>query len=135
MPTTEEIMTRMGFRSDELGPHVAELRKVVDRQISEGLQNRSYGSWAPGDHTDEVRAKAFLEAEWAMQHGHCCEVKCMDSTPIDWRFSTKTMRWHLEIKPRRLLPWLGDRCREMAMHYRIWRDYLLGRSNPYRTRS
>lgn len=131
MPTTDEIMTRMGFQPNDPNPYVAALRKVVERQISEGMVTRSYGSWAPGNHSDEVRAKAFLEVEWEMQHGHSYRQEVMDSTPIDWRFNTKTMCWHLEIKPRRLLPWLGDRCRETAMHFRIWRDRLMGARNPY----
>lgn len=131
MPTADEIMARMGFQPDDPNPHVAGLRTVVDRQISEGLQNRSYGSWAPGNHSDEVRAKALLEADWEIQHGHCCEVKCMDGF-FGRSYNRKTKRTRTWIDWKYLAPWLGDRCREVVMHGRIWRDRLMGVRNPYR---
>jgi hypothetical protein len=69
--TLDEMMRGMGFEPSDVGPNVLELRGVVARQIENGLINRSAGTWAPGDHSAEVRAAAFLELERAIQEGRC----------------------------------------------------------------
>lgn len=75
--TLDEMMTKMGFNPGDTGPNVTELRKLVERQMQEGLVNRSAGSWAPGNHTAEDRAKAFLEVEKALASGDYEEIDPM----------------------------------------------------------
>lgn len=126
-----EIMERMGFPPDDNGPYVTALRKVVERQVSEGMMNRSYGSWAPGNHSNEVRAREFLKVDWEMQHAHCHEVKCFDGF-ISPTFNAQTMRHGTRIRWRYFFPWLGDHWRSFACDLRIWRDRVRGVRNPYR---
>ena len=113
MRTLDEMMARMGFTATDTGPHVTDLRKLVARQMSEGMTNRSAGTWAPGDHSAEDRAQAFLEMEWAIQQGHCYEVRNLDS---GWS------------RPASMI---GDWFRLMGFHFRKMRSRLLGRRNPY----
>ena len=127
---TDQIMQNMGFPPDDNSLTVAELRKVVARQVSEGMTHRSYGTWAPGVHSNETRAKAFLAVEWEMQHNHCTEVKCFDGF-IRRGFNTKTMRRTIRVKWRYFFPWLGDFWRRAETRLRIWRDDRRGVRNPW----
>ncbi len=129
-PTLDQIMERMGFPATETGPYVTQLRALVARQMSQGMVERSAGSWA-GDFDCETRAKAFLAVEWAIEHGHCHQTECLDSFPITRYYSTRDMRWHYSFRPRRIMPWLRDRVRLLGFHWRTKRDWLLGRSNPF----
>lgn len=119
----EQIMLDMGFPESEQGPYVTELRKVIAEQVSHGLVRRSGGTWAPECFDEkgawtishEDRARAFLEVEWEMKHGHTAEVKNLDG---GWDYP---------------LSKLGDLWRRLLMDLRVWRDkVLLGRVNPYR---
>lgn len=115
----DKIMHQMGFPDSETGPYVAELRKVIEREVAGGLASHSYGTWAADNLTHEERARALLEFHWAIERGHFHRVECLDGFSL-----------------RRLRPWLGDRAREGAMLFRLWRDrYLLRRQNPYRRES
>lgn len=111
--TLEQMMARMGFEPTDTGPYVTELRKLVERQMAEGLVSRSAGTWAPGNHSAEDRARAFLAHEWSMQQGHSHLVKNFDrgwSEPL-------TM--------------IGDWFRELGFHLRMLRSKILRRRNPY----
>lgn len=124
------IMLKMGFPETEVGPHVTELRKLIRRQVSEGMTDRSAGTWAPGNHSHEDRAKAFLSSEWSMQRGHSYRVECFD--PIIRRSTDlRTMKRSVRVEWKRIPLWLGDRVRETAMKLRIWRDRLRSVTNPY----
>lgn len=112
--TLDEMMARMGFAPTDTGPFVTELRALIARQMSQGMVDRSAGTWAPGEHTAEDRARTLLQVEWAMEHGHAHEVKNIDE---DWS------------EP---LTMIGDKLREGAFHLRVMRDKVLGRRNPYR---
>ena len=111
------IMLRMGFPDTERGPFVTELRTLIRRQVSEGLVNRSGGSWAPGAETltYEERAKHLLAWEWEIQHGHSYRVEAIDG-----------------LHRRAVLPWLRDRAREFALDIRLWWDRkVMKTANPY----
>lgn len=140
----DQMMARMGFSAEDRGPYVTLLRENVARQAGKGMIGRSAGSWAEEAYqrdengfivgyaiSAEERARAMLEVDWHVEHGHSCERKLVDSGPFGWSFDTATMRWKLQVRPRLLLPWLGDRCRELGMRFRIWRDRLAGVKNPY----
>lgn len=133
------IMLKMGFPPTETGPFVSELRAKIVKQVAEGLVNRSGGSWAEGCYerdeeghavgwkiSHEERARSLLEMEWSIEKGHAYEVKAIDP-PIHWTFSTSTMRRGIRVHWSLLLPWVGDRFRELAMVLRIRR----GGKNPY----
>lgn len=114
MRTLDQMMSRMGFETTDTGPYVTELRAVVARQMSEGLISRSAGTWAPGNHSAEDRARAFLAYEWSMQQWHSYRVENIDR---DWSEQ---------------LTMIGDRIREVGFHFRMLRSKLLRRRNPYR---
>jgi hypothetical protein len=111
--TLDQMMLRKGFEPTDTGPYVTELRKITIRQMSEGLTNASYGSWAPGEHSAEDRAKALLELDWAIQQGHYHEVKNLDS---GWR---------------RPISKIGDMFREFGYNFRKQRSKRLGLKNPF----
>jgi hypothetical protein len=136
MRTLDEMMGHMGFAPTDTGPNVTNLRKIVARQMSEGMVNRSAGTWAP-EHGPagmnlpaEERARAFLEIEWAMAQGYSCEVKCIDR-PFGWRFYFKEDKWRYEIKWSRIPVWLGDRWRSIVLDAKVLGDRLRGKHNPY----
>lgn len=109
--TLEQMMTRMGFEPTDTGPYVTELRKLVERQMAEGLISRSAGTW--GNHSAEDRARAFLAQEWSMQQGHSYRIENIDR---DWS------------EP---LTMIGDWFRGLGFHLRMLRSKLLRRRNPY----
>ena len=134
------IMERMGFPPNANGPYVTELRKVVRRQVGNGMVNRSAGLWNTEEHPNiwnehEERARCLLEVDWAIEHGHCHQTEVLDCYPINRRFSTRTMRWHYEFRPDRIAPWIRDQMRLVGYHCRVLRDRLLRRQNPYSRRS
>lgn len=129
--TADDIMNKMGFPASEQGHYVTLLRASIERQVRDhGLAGASYGSWA-GNPDAEERARAFLEVEWAIAHGHSYQTECLDDFPINRYFSTRDMRWHYEFKPCRIAPWLRDQWRVLWFHFRVTRDRLLGRTNPF----
>lgn len=130
MPTANEIMLRMGFPDTETGPYVTELRKLIEKQVSEGLRNRSAGTWV-GNHSHEERARIFLMAEWNIQQGYAYKVKVIDP-PIRRVIDLKTMKRRWVIKWHRLPAWLGDKLRAKRSRLRMWRDRVLGIQNPYK---
>lgn len=116
-----QMMERMGFPTTERGPYVTQLRALVARQVSEGMLNRSGGTWAEECYerdangfitgykiSHEERARTFLECEWAIENGHCHEIRNID-----------------DYRP------IGDRWRKFLMDLRILRDKILGRKNPF----
>lgn len=115
----DQMMSRMGFEPTDTGPYVSDLRKLVKRQMSEGMVNRSAGTWAPkyglaGNRlSPEERARCFLEVEWEMEHGHSYEVKNLDS---GWKRPASKF---------------GDIFRALGFHLRTARSRLLGQRNPY----
>lgn len=132
----DQMMARMGFSPTDNGRYVTDLRKLVRRQISEGMINRSAGSWAP-EHglggmrlPAEERARAFLEMEWELAQGHSYEVKCFDR-PFGWRYHLKRDQWRYEIVFSKIPAWLGDRWRSFRMTLRARGSRLLGNRNPY----
>jgi hypothetical protein len=66
--TLDEIMEGMDFKPSDTGPNVTELRKVVQKQMENGLIDRSAGTWT-GVYTAEERAAALLEVENAIAAG------------------------------------------------------------------
>lgn len=126
----------MGFLPEHSGPNVQALREVIARRVSNGLTYMSAGSWSPGcgpagmNLTPEERARAFLAIEWAQENGHSYLVKVPDP-PIHWTFNTKTMRRGIRIHWSQIVPWIGDRFRELAFLWRVRRDRRNGRCNPY----
>lgn len=131
MATVEDVMRQMNFSPFDTGPYVTELRGLVARQVADGMVRRSAGTWARDDFSAEERAKAFLAAEWSMANGHCYQTECLDCFPINRHFSTKDMRWHYEFRPNRIAPWLRDQIRVLGYHVRIFRDRMIGRTNPF----
>lgn len=136
---------RMGFPPSETGPHVTALRALVRKQVSEGLINRSGGTWADECYrrdengfiigyaiSAEERARVLLEWDWEIEHGHSRCMSLLDCAPVMWRFDTCTMRWRLEFAPRYLKPWLQDRWSYIPYQWRRWRNRNL--KNPYRAR-
>lgn len=129
--TLDEMMARMGFTPTDLGPYVSQLRVLTARRMSEGMVNASSGTWADECYerdergfitgykiSAEERARAFLEVEWEMEHGHSCLIEMVDS--LTWR------RWY------RFPAWVRDRVRSAGMAYRVWRDRK--NANPYAMR-
>jgi hypothetical protein len=131
--TAEDIVLKMGFPDDATGPYVTALRTLVREQVSQGMTNRSGGTWADpaiwNDH--EERARCFLEIDWDLKQGYSCRVELLDTAPLMWRYNLRTMRRHIEFRPDLIRPWLADRWRLAAMRWRVWR----GRRqvNPYRS--
>lgn len=80
--TLDEMMLGMGFGPDDTGPNVTELRASVAKQIENGLINHSAGTWAPGNHSAEYRAAAFLELDHAINAGKCTLLDFADSYRI-----------------------------------------------------
>lgn len=137
---TRAIMYRMGFSEADTGPMVTELRTLIKRQVSQGLVNRSAGTWAP-EHglagmklSPEERARVFLEVEWELEQLHSCEVKCMD--PVwGWKYDFKKEKWKFFFRGDRLIPKVGDGWRQFRMDCRVfWNKRVLGRANPYARR-
>lgn len=125
------ILEKMGFPDSEQGSYVKEFRKLIERQVSEGMQNRSYGTWARDDLTCEERARALLEVEWALQRKHSAKIKMLDS-PVRLSINTKTQKRRLIISWRTIPAYVGDRFRVLGMKWRIFRDkYILKIKNPY----
>jgi hypothetical protein len=122
---------RMGFPPSETGPFVTALRAKVREQVAEGLTNRSGGTWATDEiwHQHEERARCILEMEWSIDRGHYHQTEVFDCYPINRRFNTRTMRWHYEFRPDRIMPWVRDQIRLVGYHWRKWRDRKL--VNPY----
>lgn len=79
--TLDEMMLGMGFLSTDAGPNVTELRRTVEIQMRNGLINRSAGSWAPGEHSAEDRAAAFLEIDRAIRQGRFTEMTEIGDQP------------------------------------------------------
>lgn len=124
--TADEIMLRMGFPETETGPYVTQLRALIAEQVKHGLVDHSSGTWAPGRHSAETRAKALLGMHWAMDRGHHCRVECIDGLR-GWR-----RRGDGKLKHPNLIPWLQDKWRETIMQLRVARDrYILRIRNPY----
>jgi hypothetical protein len=111
--TLDHMMKRMGFDPADTGPYATELRKMVARQMANGMTDRSAGTWAPGDHSAEDRARALLEVEYAIERGHFYEVRNIDG---DWS------------RPASMI---GDGWRRTMLRFRVAKDKLLGRRNPY----
>lgn len=127
--SVDNAMRGLGFADDAAGPAVDELRRSL---ASRGVTNAGV-SWGPEAHTltDHERAMIFLDVQWQVERGHAAEVKLMDSAPLDWTFSTKTMRWSLRFRPSLIAPWLGDRFRSVVADFRRWRDIsVLGLKPP-----
>jgi hypothetical protein len=133
----ETIMTRMGFSDSDNGPMVSELRNEIVEQVRDrGLVSRSAGTWAPEcgpagrNLSAEERARAHLEVEWALSHGYCSEMKCLDR-PWGKRINVRTMKRTYYIVWDDLPVWAGDRWRSAKMKARIAWDRLRGIRNPY----
>lgn len=109
----DQMMIRMGFEPTDTGPYVTELRVLIAKQMANGLISRSGGTWAPGNHSAEDRARAFLAHEWSMQQGHFYRVDNMDH---DWS------------EP---LTMIADTFRRLGFHLRMLRTKILRRRNPY----
>jgi hypothetical protein len=125
-------MQKAGFRNSDSGPFVGELRELMARREADGLVSTSPGTWADGPFWEidpEVRARELLAVEWSMKHGHSYRVECLDP-PIHWQYNARTGRRRLVVGWTRIPIWVGDRWRELGMHYRVWRDRKL--VNPYR---
>lgn len=131
MMRVEDVMRQMNFSPSDKGPYVTQLRRLVCRQVAEGMVRRSAGTWAHDDFSAEERAKAFLAAEWSMSNGHAHQVECLDCFPINRKFSTKDMRWHYYVRPDRIAPWVRDQIRVLGYHARILRDRIVGHTNPF----
>lgn len=133
MKTAEDIIRGMGFPDDATGPYVTALRQQVREQVAEGMVGHSGGTWADDsiwlDH--EERARCLLEVHWDIKQGHSCRVELLDTAPIMLRLDIRTMRRHIEFRPRLIRPWIADQFRRAAMSLRIWRDR--NRVNPYRS--
>jgi hypothetical protein len=126
-----KLMQKAGFLETDTGPFATELRQSLERKQADGLVSMSPGTWAAGPFWEidaEVRARAILSMEWALSRGHTYRVECLDP-PIYWQYNARTNRRRLIIDWRKMPLWLGDRWRELGMHYRIWRDRKL--INPY----
>lgn len=139
MADADQIMLRMGFPVEATGPYVTALRAKIREQVGHGMVSRSAGSWDTENHPDiwshhEERARCILEMEWAIERGHCHRTEVLDCYPINRRFSTKDMRWHYDFRPDRIMPWIRDQVRLLGFHYRVTRDKILGRKNPYATK-
>lgn len=136
--TVERIMNGMGFPPTASGPFVSALRKkTTDEVVMKGLRSR-HTSFEPEAEllTYDERAKAILAWEWAMERGHSYKQKCF-APPVGWRFvinhtGRRHTEWRIYIRWNRLLPWFGDRIRQIGMKWRVFRDKrILKLRNPY----
>lgn len=124
-------MLQMGFPAESWsGRYVGELRASVAKQVERGLTGRSGGTWSTEDIPAEERAREFLAWDWANERGYSYRVEVLDPV-IGRRYHYKTDDYKLEIHWHRILPWLGDRVRELGMRWRIIRDHVLRVRNPY----
>lgn len=115
MVSAEEIIRHMGFPDTECGPFVTALRASVAKQVADGMTNRSGGTWAPGNHSYEDRAKALLAWDWELEHGHHYRVEAIDGFAWD-----------------NIPHWLGDKWRYSLMEIRAFINRkILRKINPY----
>jgi hypothetical protein len=108
---TEKILRGIGIDDPaSTEPSVAALREWV---ASEGIVNM-HVDWGPGATSDAVKARELMAAQWEIANGHSWMTEVLDCYPINRRFSTKTMRWHYEFRPDRIMPWVRDQIRRWA---------------------
>lgn len=128
--TLEQQMARFGIPETEQGPFVAALREATQKKLDSGMVMQSAGMMADGFYSlpYEEQAKARLAFDWALERRHSYRTEVID--PMwGWRTDTRTMKRRPYVRWHRIPAWLGDRFREAAMKYRVWRDRTI--SNPY----
>lgn len=128
----ERLMEDMGFTAEDRGPFVTALFDLMRRKAADGCAYVSPGSWAPGSMPSaEERARSYLAFEWAVEHGQCHKVECLD--PIwSWQTDFRTMKRRLRVRWRCIPARLRDRCREGAfLLRRWWMIDVLKLRNPY----
>lgn len=127
------IMLRMGFQPSDAGPYVAELRAHVAKQVAQGMQNRSRGSWTPEGAalSAEERAKHWLAWDWELAQRHSYRVEAMDG--IIWTTTdVRTMKRSTRVLWGQIPAWVGDQYRRLACDVRtFWHRRILRRVNPY----
>lgn len=91
-------------------------------------------TWGPEGEklSPEEKARYMRGVEWEIEQGHSYRVKCIDGSPISWRFDCRTMKRSLHIEWESIPDWVGDRFRQWAMMARVfWNRRILRRVNPY----
>lgn len=136
--TVDEILARAGIGPNDQGRYVAELRIKIAQDVANGTISRGW-SWGPKAYemSADDRARYILSVDWHIDRGHSYRQEVLDPI-VDWSFKVDITKdiseWKrfLRIRWHRMPAWLGDRYRQLGMHYRIWRDR--GR-NPYEAES
>lgn len=128
--TIAEQMARFEIPDSEQGPFVTELRGMVARKLREGMIYQSAGTctaefWAL---SFEEQAKHRLAWDWNLDRGHSYRVEVMDRL-IYRGTNVLTGKRIFKIYWGSILPWIGDRFRQLGCAYRVWRDRAV--SNPY----
>lgn len=142
--TTEENMANLGFRPEDHGPYVTELRVLVAKKVSEGMMRMAHPTWSwsfdqmLGNEVDippaEERAKALLAFWWHVGRQHTARREAID--PIVQRYRTvqemiDKKPGKVEVKWRRIPAWTRDRLRLGRMKALVWWDKIRGIRNPY----
>jgi len=133
--TVDEQLAEWGIPVDATGPFACELRAKMNERENHGLRTGGV-SFGPlyYEMDAEQRAKEWLSIIWTIESGYFYRVSGIDPV-ISWRYDMKggwPGRRHFEIRWSAIPARIGDRLREAAYLWRVFRDrYILGIRDPY----
>lgn len=123
MADATKIMERLGFPTGEDGPYAAELRKLIERKVSEGMTSMHVSRGSKG--TNEAIARELLAMEWALSRGHSAPLRIdgLWTRRLDLRTGKRSISVHWV--------WFADLAQRRLMRFHILKDRARGVRNPY----
>jgi hypothetical protein len=121
-----QIMADLGFNPTHTGPYVTELRDYIKDKAAKGLCGMTRLFYEPiTKETANDIARRYLAWFWSVEHTSI-KMECIDGPPLTCYYNTATGRREYSMQWHRVLPYLRDQFRRVAVMFRR------KRVNPYK---